>query len=164
VKTKFSKILVLSHYNKNINKVFDSYCNGIKSNCKDYYYIDYIDLYLQKGQKLFEKHIEDIVADKKIEAIFFIWWSCDLTMDLHFLERLSQKTKLIMNFFDTEYYFEAVDRYYAQLADLVILPDSLSRYRYEHLGIYAHTSFALYNGDDYKNNHLYPFRMRMDDF
>lgn len=154
MKSNFSNVLVLSSYNKDINKVFESYCDGIKDNCEEYYYIDYIDLYLKKGQRLFEKQIEDMVADKKIEAIFFIWWSCDLTIDLHFLERLSQKTKLVMNFFDTEYYFEAVDRYYAQLADLVILPDSLSRYRYEHLGIYAHTSFALYNGDDYKNNHI----------
>jgi len=145
---------VLSSYDENINKVFESYCNGIKSNCDEYNYIDYIDLYLKKGKKLFEQHIENIVADKKIEAIFFIWWSCDLTFDIHFLERLAKKTTLVMNFFDTEYYFEAVDRYYAQLADLVILPDSLARYRYEHLAINAHTSFALYNGNHYINNHM----------
>jgi len=154
VKNNFSNILVFSSYNAEINRVFEDYCNGIKANCDNYHYIDYAKLYLEKGKRKFENHIENFVAEQKIDAIFFIWWSCDLTFDIHFLERLSNKTKLVMNFFDTEYYYEAVDRYYAQLADLVILPDNLARYRYEHLNINAHTSFALFDGDYYKNNHV----------
>jgi spore maturation protein CgeB len=156
VKNKFSNILVFSNYNANINRVFEDYCNGIKANCNNYHYIDYARLYLEKGKGGFENHIENYVAEHKIDLIFFIWWSCDLTFDIHFLERLSKtasQPKLVMNFFDTEYYFEAVDRYYAQVADLVILPDSLARYRYEHLNINAHTSFALFDGDYYKNTH-----------
>ncbi len=146
----FSNILTISSYNDGINRVFEDYCNGIKANCENYYYIDYIELYLSNGKRAFEAYIENIVVEKKIDAVFFIWWSCDLTFDIKFLERLSKKTALVMNFFDTEYYFEAVDRYYAQVADLVILPDSLARYRYEHLNINAHTSFALFDGDYYK--------------
>lgn len=147
---QFSNILALSSYNEGINRVFEDYCNGVKANCENYYYIDYLELYLTKGKKEFEKHIEEFIDQNKIDAVFFIWWSCDLTFDLYFLEKLSKKTALVMNFFDTEYYFEAVDRYYAQVADLVILPDSLARYRYRHLNINAHTSFALFDGDYYK--------------
>jgi len=154
VRDKFSNILTLSSYNAGINRVFEDYCNGIKANCDNYHYIDYTKLYLEKGKQGFERYIENYVSEHKIDAIFFIWWSCDLTFDIYFLERLSKKTALVMNFFDTEYYFEAVDRYYAQFADLVILPDSLARYRYEHLNINAHTSFALFDGDYYKSNHV----------
>ncbi len=154
MKNNFSNILVFSSYNAEINRVFEDYCNGIKANCENYSYIDYTKLYLEKGKRGFERHIENYVSEHKIDAIFFIWWSCDLTFDIYFLERLSKKTALVMNFFDTEYYFEAVDRYYAQIADLVILPDSLARYRYEHLNINAHTSFALYDGGYYTNNNL----------
>lgn len=156
MKNKFSNILCFSSYNANINRVFEDYCNGIKANSDNYHYIDYAKLYLEKGKSGFEKYIETYVSEHNIDLIFFIWWSCDLTFDIHFLERLSktaQKPKLVMNFFDTEYYFEAVDRYYAQVADLVILPDSLARYRYEHLNINAHTSFALFDGDYYKNTY-----------
>lgn len=157
MKNKFSNILCFSSYNANINRVFEDYCNGIKANCDNYHYIDYAKFYLEKGKSEFEKHIENYVSEHKIDLIFFIWWSCDLTFDIHFLDRLSKtgkKPKLVMNFFDTEYYFEAVDRYYAQVADLVILPDSLARYAYEHLNINAHTSFALFDGDYYKNTHV----------
>ena len=154
MRDKFSNILTLSSYNAGINRVFEDYCNGIKANCDNYHYIDYTKLYLEKGKQGFERYIENYVSEHKIDAIFFIWWSCDLTFDIYFLERLSKKTALVMNFFDTEYYFEAVDRYYAQFADLVILPDSLARYRYEHLNINAHTSFALFDGDYYKSNHV----------
>jgi len=153
VNNSFSNTLVFSSYNAGINRVFEDYCNGIKANCENYHYIDYAKLYLEKGKSEFEKHIEDYVSEHKIDAVFFIWWSCDLTFDIYFLERLAKKTSLVMNFYDTEYYFEAVDRYYAQVADLVILPDSLARYRYEHLNINAHTSFALYDGDYHKNTH-----------
>ncbi len=146
----FYNILTLSSHNNGINKIFEDYCNGIKANCENYYYIDYIDLYLSKGKCAFEAYIENIVAEKKIDAVFFIWWSCDLTFDIKFLEKLSKKTALVMNFFDTEYYFEAVDRYYAQLADLVILPDEMSVYRYKQLYINVHNSFSLFDNNYYK--------------
>jgi hypothetical protein len=73
-----------------------------------------------------------------------------MSFDLDFLEELSGKVQIVMNFFDTEYFFPSVDRYYAQVADLVILPDHLARFGYEHLGIPAHTSFALFDKEHYR--------------
>jgi len=153
------RALVLSHFNIGINRVFEDYCRGIRANVDDYHYIDYIDAYLAKGKRWFERDIEQLVVERRITHVFFIWWSCDLTFDVSFLARLSQKARLVMNFFDTEYFFEDVDRYYAQVADIVMLPDELSRYRYDHLGIPCHTSFALFDSAAYRCHAGGPFEI-----
>ncbi|TRZ92017.1 MAG: glycosyltransferase family 1 protein [Methanosarcinales archaeon] len=144
-------VLVMSHFIDG-NRVFEDYCNGIKAHSGNYYYVDYIHQYFIDGKDKFEKQIEELVVDKKIDCIFFIWWSCDLTFDLRFIEKLSSLTTIVINYFDTEYFFEGVDRYYAQLADLVILPDCLARYKYEQLNINALTTFAMYDRNFYIKN------------
>lgn len=141
-------IMVISHLWKN-NAVFENYCNGIKANSNNYCFVDYIDLYLQAGKKMFEKRIEDMVMEKKINYIFFILGSSDLTFDIHFIEKLSKMSFITMNFFDTEYYFDSVDKYYAQAADLVLLSDYMSKFRYELLNINALGTFALFDKNLY---------------
>lgn len=145
-------VLVMSQYSEGLNRVFEDYCSGIKANSGNYYYVDYIRQYLIEGKKRFEEKIEKVVLDRSIDYIFFIWWSCDLTFDLNFIERLAKSAIVVMNFFDTEYFFEGVDRYYAQLADLVILPDALSRHKYRQLNIEALTTFAMYDRNVYARN------------
>lgn len=149
MKNTFSNPLIISSYNGEINRVFEDYCNGIKANCEKYQYIDYINSYIVLGKSGFERHVEETITRNGCDCIFFIWWSSDLTFDLKFLQKIARTTPLVMNFFDTEYFFESIDRYYAQLARLVILPDSLARYKYQHLNIPAHTSFAMYDGNFY---------------
>ncbi len=146
-------VLVLSRYIKGGCRIIEDYCNGIKAHSRNYYYVDYFDKYSIDGKEKSEKQIEEIVLDKKIDCIFFILWSGDLTFDIYFIERLSKVSTIVMNFYDTELYFEGVDRYYAQLADLVILPDCLARYKYEHLNINALTTFSMFDGNFYKKNH-----------
>jgi len=141
-------MVIMSHVRKT-NIILENYCNGIKANSSNYYFVDYIDLYLQVGKKKFEERIENLVIEKEINYIFFILLSCDLTFDIHFIEKLSKLSFIVMNFFDTEYYFESVDRYYAQLADLVLLPDYLSKYRYELLNINAMCTFSLFSKNHY---------------
>lgn len=118
IKMKSLNVLVLSHFYEG-NRIFEDYCSGIKAQCGNYTYVDYIERYLTLGKVKFEKEIETLVIDQKIDCLFFIWWSSDLTFDLKFIEKLSSLTTIIINYFDTEYYFEGVDRYYAQLADLI---------------------------------------------
>lgn len=143
------KALAFSHFNFGINRIFEDYCQGIRANVEEYHYLDYIEEYRRLGKRRFEQMVETLIADKNITHVFLIWWSCDLTFDTDFIARLASKVRVVMNFFDTEYFFEGVDRYYAQFADLVLLPDELSRYRYEHLCIPAYTSFSLFNGQAY---------------
>ncbi|AVT78131.1 hypothetical protein RPPS3_40690 [Rhodopseudomonas palustris] len=146
------RVLALSHFNVGINRVFEDYCNGISANASEYHFIDYVDAYRKFGHCGFEDYIERFAAKHGITHVVFVWWSCDLTFDPTFLARLASKARLVMNFFDTEYFFEGVDRYLAQSADLVMLPDELSRHRYEHLGIPAHTSFALFDRHAYRRD------------
>lgn len=143
-------VLVMSHFGDG-NRVFEDYCNGIKANCENYYFIDYIFQYSIDGKRRFERKIEEFVREKEIDCIFFIWLSSDLTFDPHFIDKLSSLAAIVVNYFDTEYFFEGIDRYYAQFADLVILPDCLSRYKYRQLNINALTTFALYDRNFYRN-------------
>lgn len=58
---------------------------------------------------------------------------------------------IVMNFFDTEYFFEGVDRHYAQFADLVLLPDYNMKFMYELYDINAICTFSLFGENKYKN-------------
>src|SRR5262245_30612133 len=142
-------VLALSSFSS-LNRVFEDYCYGIEANSERYHFIDYIASYLELGAAKLEAQILSIVEAEKIDTVFFVLSSSDMTFSLDFLERLGRRAKIVMNFFDTEYFFDNADRYYAQVADLVVLPDELARYRYEHLGIPAHTSFALFDGRHYR--------------
>lgn len=144
------RVLALSSYPENTNRVFEDYCNGIKANSERYFYVDYMRRYAAAGWKALRQEILDLIAVERVDTVFLVLWSSDLSFDLDFLEELSGKVQIVMNFFDTEYFFPSVDRYYAQVADLVILPDHLARFGYEHLGIPAHTSFALFDKEHYR--------------
>lgn len=143
-------VLALSSFPENTNRVFEDYCNGIRANSDLYFYLDYMRRYAAAGWKALRQDILDLVDREHVDTVFFILWSSDMSFDLDFLEELSGKVQIVMNFFDTEYFFPSVDRYYAQVADLVILPDHLARFGYEQLGIPAHTSFALFDKEHYR--------------
>ncbi|MDX9690773.1 MAG: hypothetical protein RBT70_10020, partial [Alphaproteobacteria bacterium] len=111
-------VLAISHFNVGLNRVFEDYCNGIKANCTNYHYFDYIASYKQNGQKGMEQEILRLVEEKAIQTIVLVWWSCDLSFDIQFLNKLREKVKIVINYYDTEYYYEGVDAYYAQTAHL----------------------------------------------
>ncbi len=146
-------VLTLAHLHKihaKYNRIFEDWCEGIRANSGKYHFMDYLELYSEAGKKIFEKKVERFIEEKEIDCVFIAFYSGDLTLDINFLERLSKKVFLVMGFFDTEHYFEAVDRYYAQAADLVLLPDYLSKFKYELLGINAMCTFSLFNKDYYR--------------
>lgn len=132
------------------NRIFEDYCHGIKSNSKNYYFIDYLELYLKTGNGALEKQIEEIVVTKKINCVFFILPSGDFTFDINFIERLSKQAFIVMNFLDPNIFFEIADRYYAQAADLTLLADYLIKYHYEILNIKAICTFSLFDKNYYK--------------
>tara|TARA_Y100001960_G_C14762213_1_gene874782 strand:- start:1424 stop:2713 length:1290 start_codon:yes stop_codon:yes gene_type:complete len=92
----------------------------IENYCANFYTMDYVDLYLEKGKSGFENYVTDFVIEKKIDYVLFSPLSPDPTVDPIFLEKLHSLTTLIMLFTDSEYYFEKIHRYYAQLSDLVM--------------------------------------------
>ena len=117
--------------------------------------IDYFDLYFQNGKKGFEEIILNHIVDNQIDLIFINFVSGDLTFDLEFLRLLSTKCFMLMNFYDSELFFEPIDRYYAQCADLVILPTSSDfTHNYTLLGINAISTMSLFDTGLYKKKEL----------
>lgn len=145
--------LALAHFHKlhtSYNRIFADYCHGIEANSTKFHLIDYIEWYSNFDKREFEAKIEKEIIEKKINYLFIIFYSGDLTLDVEFVKKLSESIFIVMCFFDTEHYFEAVDRYYAQAADLVVLPDYLSKFKYEILNINAMCTFSLFDKNYYR--------------
>lgn len=149
-------VLILTRKaNKDANSIYNSYTNGIIDNYPETIVIDYFDLYFQNGKKDFEDIILDHIVDHQIDLLFINFVSGDLTFDLQFLRLLSTKCFMLMNFYDTELFFEPIDRYYAQCADLVILPTSSDfTHSYTLLGINAISTMSLFDTRLYKKKEL----------
>lgn len=144
-------ILILTREaNKDANSIYNSYTQGIVNNYPDTKVIDYFDLYFESGKEGFESTISQTIKQNQIELIFINFVSGDLTFDINFLEKLSSQCFIMMNFYDTELFFEPIDRYYAQCADLVILPSSSDQtYGYKLLGINAISTLSLFDTSQY---------------
>lgn len=140
---KMYKSLVLSSYKDEQDLIIRDYCEGIKKNSEDFYYYDYIELYLALGKTKFENYLCDILEKKSIDIVIILWKAENLTFDLDFLKKVAIERKIVLGFFDTEYYFESVDRYYAQVADIVILPDYVAQFAYKMYGINAICTYSL---------------------
>lgn len=142
--TKY-RSLILGVYTENSNKIFAEYANEIHKRSESCNNLNYRQLYLKLGPRKFEEHIKGVIDQNNINYIFIIFSGWDFILDIHFLNQLSRSTKIVIFYFDTEYYFENLDRYYAQVADLVVVPDRYSCYGFEELSIPAYTSYSLYD-------------------
>lgn len=142
--------LVLMHLNKNLCiEIYDDYYQAIRENSHKCILVDYRHEYLNRGKQAFEAYALNLIEEHQIDIVFFIPYSEDLTLDIFFLELISQKTTLVMNFFDSEYFFEDCDRYYAQVADLVIVPDSQAIGLYKLYNIPVKCTFSLFDISKY---------------
>jgi len=151
-------ILILTRViSNNSNSIYNSYSNGIINNYPETTeVIDYFDLYFQYGKARFESFILDTIQEKSINLIFINFVSGDFTFELQFLKQLADKAFMMMNFYDSELFFEPIDRYYAQCADLVLLPTASDfTYSYKVLGINAiSTTLSLFDSKLYTKQNL----------
>lgn len=145
-------ILILTRItNKNGNSIYNSYTQGITNNYPNAIVMDYFNLYFEKGKSGFEQSILETITTHHINLLFINFVSGDLTFDIAFLERLCKQCFIMMNFYDTELFFEPIDRYYAQCADLVLLPTaSYFTHSYSLLGIPAISTLSLFDSTLYK--------------
>jgi len=150
------KILVLTRKMKGkANFIYNSYTNGITKNYPDSIVIDYFDLYFDLAKENFEKKILETIKVKKIDIVFINFISGDLTFDLKFLQKIESVSYLIMNFYDSELFFEPIERYYAQCANLVILPTSSAfTYYYKILNINTTSTLSLFDIKKYENKKI----------
>lgn len=144
--------LIISHYHDDIsNPIYGAYFKGITSQCSRTFFIDYFHLIGALGTQEAEQKVQHLVEKEKITLIFIIFVSGDPILSPWFIQKLATNRFIAMAFWDTEQFFEQIDRYYAQLADLVILAcNDEYIYKLELLGIHAICPFSLFDSTKYR--------------
>ncbi|MFA5778963.1 MAG: glycosyltransferase [Elusimicrobiota bacterium] len=121
---------------------YNSYIREFTKNGQ--YFLDYPKLYSELGNSGIERYLLDFIEKNKIKILIFAWadsWGFDFRVE--FFELLRQKIFLVMIPCDWEHYFNFKDIYYAQAADLVIVPDIVGRFIFRHYGVNAITFYAF---------------------
>jgi hypothetical protein len=149
------KILVLSRYHDDdANSIYNSFLKGV-SKVRDVIFIDYFDSYTLNGKKNFELEIESVLNKYNIAEIFIMFVSGDATLDIKFLEKITANRYTYMIFWDLEQFFEPIDRYYAQLANEVLLPSNKGfKTSFELLGIKSTWTFSIFDSEKYKKDFI----------
>jgi len=142
--------LVLGIHEDTGNPIFSKYTQEIIKKSDYAVYINYKKIYNQLGKKNLENTIKKYIVKNNVNNVFILFNGWDFLLDPNFLSEISKKSKIINFYFDTEYYFDNHDKYYAQIADLVVLPDINCASSYRDLLINSYTSFALYDENIYK--------------
>lgn len=144
------KILLLSRYhNDDDNSIYNAFIKGI-SKVRDVYFIDYFDTYSMLGKADFEKEVNNILVENGIDQIFIMFVSGDVTLDINFLQKICTDRYVYMTFWDLEQFYEPIDRYYAQLADTVILPTNNEfRELFKMVDIEAIWTFSIFDSQKY---------------
>jgi len=152
----YKKTLIISRYHDDLaNPIYNAYIKGIQSQCEIIHFIDYFDQISALGKDGFEEQVINLLEKEKIDLVFFIFVSGDPTLDPNFIQSISKKRFIAMVFWDTEQFFEQIDRYYAQLADLVILPANYEYiYKLNLMGINAICPFSLFDSTKYKPSEI----------
>jgi len=148
----YDKALIISRYHSDLgNPIYNAYTRGIKSQCEEVYFIDYFDDINEFSQKGFEQKVLTLLEEKDIKLVFFIFVSGDAILSPYFIQNVAKDRFIAMVFWDIEQFFEPIDRYYAQLADLVILT---ANYEYSYIlktmGIDSICPFSLFDSTKYK--------------
>lgn len=147
-----TKALIISRYHDDIaNPIYGAYFRGIMSQCPRTFFIDYFDLIGDVGIREAQNEVTKLIEKENITLVFFIFVSGDPILDPRFIQTIAQERFIAMVFWDSEQFFEQIDRYYAQLADLVLLPSNDEYlYKLQALGINALCSFSLFDSTKYK--------------
>ncbi len=143
-----SKYLILSSTEKIcLNDIGNGYNREfVKNGAK---FIDYEDAYLKFGSKKVQEFILKNIDENDIEVLIYQADSTDFRFSLEFFRLLQKKVFVVMMLGDIEYYFGSRDVYYAQCADLVVVYNYSSRYRFEHYGINAISFYSSYDKNKY---------------
>ncbi|OGP38365.1 MAG: hypothetical protein A2X93_04460 [Deltaproteobacteria bacterium GWC2_56_8] len=112
-------------------------------------FLDYDDLYMALGKGGLEDYLLKRVDSIGAEVVVLQSSPSDFHFSLGFLERLRKKAFMVMTAGDCDHYFDIRDIYYAQCFDLVVVYDSLSRFRFRQYGIDAVSFFSSFDASKY---------------
>lgn len=92
-------------------------------------FLDYHDIYAERGHGGSQKFIKDYVREKGIETLIFVPDSTSFHFPPAFFSGLRERVFTAMMAGDTIYYFDVRDKHYAAAADLFIILDSFGKAR-----------------------------------
>lgn len=136
--------------------IFKDYLKGIQAQYPDALLLDYFALYLLHGCKTFDKAVCTALESFGCGLIFILPGSGDLTLSPSLLAQLSEHARLIINFFDSELFFEQIDQHYAKYADLVLVPSLTPLVRFAAIGVKSYCTFSLFDPERYPSLCLLP--------
>ena len=134
--------------------IFRDYISGILAAHPGAVLCDYCDLYHRQGARGFTAHVLAEVERCKLDLIYILPGSGDMTLSLELLEALYAKACVVLNFFDSELFFDGIDRHYAQAADLVLIPNPAVGPFYSSIGVHTCCTFSLFDPGRYPGKHL----------
>ncbi|MDF1883738.1 hypothetical protein JHD49_07305 [Sulfurimonas sp. SAG-AH-194-C21] len=98
----------------------------VEENSSIYTGFNYIEYLHKNTHTSLMKHINMQIVNHHINTLFILIDNCDSSLKVEELDSLKNKhqLKVIFFFMDSKNSFEYIDRYYAQMADLVILDET----------------------------------------
>jgi spore maturation protein CgeB len=113
------------------------------------HFINYEDGYFKYGNRGFKDFISNYIENNNIATLIYMASADDFTLSPEFLNELRKKTFIVLMMGDVDSYFYHRDIYYAQCADLVVVFDYLSRFRFQGYGINSVSFYSSYDKNNY---------------
>ncbi|MBA1438125.1 MAG: hypothetical protein FAF05_03920 [Epsilonproteobacteria bacterium] len=90
----------------------------------NYFALHFVQLFENATEKEMHTKVEQLIVTQDINHLCILFNNCDASLDLYWLEHIknSYNLKTIFIFQNSHNSFEYIDRYYAQIADLIIIP------------------------------------------
>lgn len=114
-----------------------AHTRALRGFCDEVFEFNFIETFKRVGIVETLNLISGIIAEKKIEVFFVMFYGDSYLMPLEFLLSHKKNIKIVLLCNDDESAFDAHSRYYAQAADAVVTTDYFSVAAYEALGIPA---------------------------
>ncbi len=129
--------------------IYEDYINGVQKYYSDVRLLDYFDLYLRQGVRRFTGAVINEVEQYKRDLIFFMPGSGDMTFPAVLIEKLSTMAYMVINFFDSEIFFDNIDRHYAQAAGLVLVPNPGAQALFSSIETNTYCTYSLFDPERY---------------
>lgn len=134
------------NYKSRCYSIIGPYLDEINNQSEFSDYLNYLEYYKKFGNNNFNKFVTDYISKNRITHLFIFLTGWDFILSPKLLYSISKSTPIILFTYDTEYYFENLERYYAQFSDLVVTTDKFSSFAFQELNINSHCAFSMYDG------------------
>ncbi|MFH1368235.1 MAG: glycosyltransferase [Elusimicrobiota bacterium] len=110
--------------------------------------LDYVEFYLKNGFSPTHEHIARYVTSNGFNVLIF---APNFFLDIVLLRKLLPNIFLIYSVSDTEHYFEVINQYQSQIADLVLVTDFATPSMFNWMGVNAMTYWGFFDPIRYRN-------------